>query len=273
MDALQQFAEAVRAPGERFSLFRAALLIAASEYPELDLARWEGLRDAWRAEAGQRSAREKAVMGRLAAFHDYFFGSLGFHGNEEDYGDPANSFVNDVMERRTGLPITLSLVYTEVAAGAGLDGRGVGFPSHFIVKVMDGESEVFVDPFHRGAILEREALIEALRSSTAGRLGSYEAYLAGVTGRQVLQRMLYNLKSVYLSREDWARALRTVSFLQALAPWDLDEVRDRGLILARLDPGDEAADCLERYLEHRAAAGDASRVRGALERLRRGQEQ
>jgi regulator of sirC expression with transglutaminase-like and TPR domain len=269
MDTLQHFGEAVRAPGERFNLFRAALLIAASEYPGLDLDQWEGLRDAWRREAGQGTPSSGSVLERLAAFHDYFFGSLAFHGNEEDYGDPKNSFLNDVMERRRGLPITLSLLYTELAPGAGLEAKGVGFPSHFLVKVVDGDGELFVDPFHRGALIEREALLDSLRAATGERLGSYDAYLAGVTGRQVLQRMLYNLKSVYLSREDWERALRTISFLQALAPWDLDEVRDRGLTLARLGRVQEAEESLERYLEHRAGAGDSSRVRAALDRLRK----
>jgi regulator of sirC expression with transglutaminase-like and TPR domain len=267
MDALQQFTEVVRAPGDRFSLFRAALLIAASEYPDLDMQRWTALRDEWRQEAGRRIDAGGPLSARISAFHEYFFDTLGFRGNEEDYGDPRNSFLNDVMERRTGLPITLSLLYAELASGAAIHARGVGFPSHFLVKVSEGEEELFIDPFHRGASIERKALLEALQSATAGRLGSYEAYLAGVTGRQILQRMLFNLKSVYLPREDWERALRTIDFLQALAPWDLDEVRDRGLTLARLGRDAEAADCLKRYLDYRGAASDSSRVRAALDRL------
>ena len=118
MDALQEFSTLVRAPEGRFDLFRGALLIAASEYPGLSLAEWEGLRDSWRAEAAAQAPTGTAVRERLAAFHDYFFDTLAFHGNEENYSDPRNSFLNDVMERRTGLPITLSLLYTDIARSA-----------------------------------------------------------------------------------------------------------------------------------------------------------
>lgn len=267
---LEDFAAEVRQPDAEVRLDRAALLIAAGEYPDLALdaaiARLDEL-----AEGVMRLASPGAAARDVAAaIRQHLFAHLGFHGNAQEYYDPRNSYLNDVLTRRTGIPITLAAVWLEVARRLGLDGAGVSYPRHFLVKYRDGDEERVVDPFHEGA----ESALADLRDhlvregATAERVAEY--YLAAVTRRQMLTRMLTNLKLVYSHARDDRRALRVQEYLLALTPWSFEDMRDRGVLRARTGDVEGGIADLETYLHHNDAADDAASVRRFLQRLRGG---
>ena len=167
----------------------------------------------------------------------FLFEEEGFRGNTEDYYDPRNSFLNDVLDRRLGIPITLSVVYVAVAARAGLDAAGVGLPGHFVVRAERRGRHRLLDPFHGGTLLDRaacEALVARMRPG-GGPLDP--RWLAPVTTHQIFVRMLSNLKAVYSALGDWARALAAVERILLLVPDALEELRDRGTLHARLGQG------------------------------------
>src|SRR5262249_8416488 len=152
----------------------------------------------------------------------------GFRANRTNYYDPRNSFLNDVLERKKGIPITLSVVYLEVARRAGLELRGVGFPGHFLVKCAEGEEEIVIDPFDKGEVRTVEDLQMLLDGLYGGKVALRPEFLAPVTHRQIVQRMLNNLKGIYLSEENLLKALSAAERLVILQPSSAPEIRDRG---------------------------------------------
>lgn len=261
------FAEAVTGPD--FDLARAALTIAQAEYPELDVTgHLEQLRRLADRVADAAGAEDGAYR-RLACVDYVLFRQEGFKGNEDDYYDPENSFLNRVMERRRGIPITLSVLYMEVARRAGLDAQGVGFPGHFLVKTVCEDQEVFVDPFHGASILSPSDLQGLLDKLYGGRLEVQPEFLSAVSKRQIVQRMLNNIKLIYSNRQDLKRCLRTVEHLVILNPDDADQVRDRGLLRLRLEDSAGALADFERCLELAPDAASAQTVREQIERIRR----
>jgi regulator of sirC expression with transglutaminase-like and TPR domain len=248
-------------------LAEAALALAEEEYPRLDTARYLAQLDALAAAALSRAgARDAASM--LRALRATLFGEDGFRGNDEAYYDPRNSFLNEVLERRLGIPISLSIVYIEVAARAGFPVRGVSFPGHFLVKhVSPGGREVFVDPYRGGELLSAEDCAARHRARTHGRELDPRA-LEAAPAPQILARMLHNLKRIYVDRRDDPRALWVVDRLLLLRPGDPIERRDRGLVEARLGGATAAAADLEAYLEAVPGADDADEVRGMVAQLR-----
>jgi regulator of sirC expression with transglutaminase-like and TPR domain len=203
----------------------------------------------------------------------YLGGERGFRGNAEDYYDPRNSCLNAVLDRRLGLPITLSVVYLEVGWRLGLPLAGVGLPGHFVIKHAGAgpEPEVMVDPFEGGVVLSEADCAERLRR-VHGRPIPLEAhYLAAVTRKQILARMLTNLKHIYLgpAARDYGRALDTIEHLLLLSPWALDEIRDRGLVQWQLGHTEAAIVDLETYLEYAGDAADAPLIQQRLASLRR----
>lgn len=261
------FAEAVSGP--EMDLARVALTIALPEYPELDvrqyLTRLEGMAESVSEAAGDAEDPYR----RLACVDYVLFKQQGFKGNGDDYYDPENSFLNRVMARKTGIPITLSVLYMEVARRVGLEVRGVGFPGHFMVKtVCDGE-EIFVDPFHGGSILSPPDLQGLLDKLYGGRLEVQPEYLRAVSNSQIVQRMLNNIKLIYANRQDPKRCLRVVEQLVILNPDDPEQVRDRGLLRLRLEDGAGALTDLERFLELAPDSGSAATVRDQIERIRK----
>jgi regulator of sirC expression with transglutaminase-like and TPR domain len=188
--------------------------------------------------------------------------------NEADYGDPRNSFLNEVLARRVGLPITLSVLYMEVGRRAGLELQGVGFPGHFLAKyVSPGGVEVFVDAFHGGEMLSGDECVARYRARTGGR-DLDRRHLAAVAPRQILARMLHNLKRTYLERKDDVRAWWVLDRILLLTPGQLEAMRDRGLACARLGVPGAAERDLESYLARSGSAADAAEVRRVLAALR-----
>jgi regulator of sirC expression with transglutaminase-like and TPR domain len=221
---LTLFAHLVRRPEGELDLGQAALLIAEAEYPGLDVARWVGELDLLGSETRRRisghSLDGEAALRKLLAF---LYDELGFRGNAEDYYDPRNSFLNEVLARRTGIPITLGLVVLEVARRAEIPARGVSFPGHFLVR---GAHSRFIDPFE-GRILDGAGL-KALHLRTTGEEGDPDPrLLEPATKTQILVRLLNNLRGIYTARGDEARLRAVIDRLEVLAPEDAPTSRFR----------------------------------------------
>jgi regulator of sirC expression with transglutaminase-like and TPR domain len=254
----REFTALVARPDSAVDLARASLLIACEEYPELDvpgyLEKLDRMGSAVRAHIGPGASPAAAV----AALNGYLFDDEGFRGNTDEYYDPRNSFLNDVLDRRTGIPITLSMVYMEVARRAGLRVEGVGLPGHFIVKLLAPEGEWLIDPFHEGALLSDKDCQQRLDRIFGGRV-RLEARLVATCGRkQMLARMLRNLKVIYGKQEDWPRALRVLDLLLRIDPGSAEDLRDRGIAYASLDCYGLAVRDLDAYLA-RAPRGPETR--------------
>jgi len=267
-DALQLFATEVQRADAELDLGRAALLIAKDAYPNLDmempLTLLDELGAGLRAQiADSRDEQQIAYAIRRRLFHD-----LEFRVNEGDFYDPRNSFLNDVLIRRRGIPISLSVVFIEVARRVGLVAEGVSFPQRFLVKYRAGGQEWIVDPTLFGEEFSGEHFRAHLATSSAAPAHLVDYHLAAATKRQVLTRMLANLKAIYTEREDDARLLRIQEFRLAITPWAFDEIRDRGILRARTGDFPGALSDLDIYLANAGPAEDLPRVRDLVERLR-----
>jgi regulator of sirC expression with transglutaminase-like and TPR domain len=250
------------------ALAEGALWIAAEAYPDLDVPHWLGRLEALGRRAAERVTPDMAVDPAASAISRFLFDEEGFQGNAADYYDPRNSFLNDVLDRRLGIPISLSVVYVAVASQAGLEAAGVGLPGHFVVRVDRGGHHRLLDPFHGGRLLDRTAC-EALVADLRPGAGSLDPrWLAPVSTRQILVRMLNNLKGVYTTLGDWKRALAASERILLLVPDALEELRDRGLLHARVGQTGAAVRDWEAYLQRAPQARDAAVVRDRLRALR-----
>jgi regulator of sirC expression with transglutaminase-like and TPR domain len=264
--ARSRFAKEVLQPEEAIDLARAALLVGAEEEPRrCDVGRCLARLD----ELG-REARERAATwggSRVAALNRYLFEEQGFVGNEADYYDPRNSMLHQVLGRHKGIPITLSVVYIEVGRRAGLRVEGVGLPGHFIVRAWEDEgSGVLVDPFN-GRMTDDDECRKRLDVIYEGELTLSDEYLRPVGTRSILARMLGNLKAVYVQAQLFRRALAAVERILLLTPHDLDERRDRGMLLAQLNRTPEAVAETQSYLNLAPDAPDAEVVREQLKKM------
>ena len=255
---------ALLACGEAFDVVEAALVVAAEEYATLDVARERRKIESIGLEAARRADRLQNPFARLDAVRAYLFEELGFRGNLEHYDDPRNSFLNDVLARRTGIPLSLSLIFVEAARHAGFEACGIGLPGHFVARVERGDRRILVDPFNGGQVITEEDCRQLVARSTGRATLFRSELLVPATPRAMVARMLVNLKRIFLNQEDYARALGAVERLLMVAPEDPREVRDRGFLLAHLGrPGAAVAD-LENYLAVAPGAPDADAVRGRL---------
>ncbi|GAC1337443.1 MAG: SirB1 family protein [Myxococcales bacterium] len=253
---------------EPVDLARAALAIAREEYPYLD----EGLYLRRLDELGVQArsgipagASPERRMGRLNSF---LFHELGFSGNRADYNDPRNSFLNEVLDRRTGIPITLSVVYLEVGRRCGLDVEGIGFPGHFLCRVALGEHELIVDPFHRGQLVALDEIKRRFRAAVGEAAPFDVRVLRAARPRDILVRMLQNLKSVYQQKGDGPRALSAVDRVLLLAPENVRSLRERADLREQLGGPAAAALDLEKVIALEPGAVDVDELRGRVRRLR-----
>lgn len=272
-DTAQQFTALLRRREEELPLDHAAALIARGvAYPNLDVAAVLRQLDRLADSVRSRLPGRRNPQATIALLNRYLFTELGFHGNIDDYYDPCNSFLNDVLSRRTGIPIALSLVYLEIARRLNFPLTGVGLPGHFIVKYAGGgalANDLYIDPFHRGAQLTLEQLRQRVQASFGGVLPFQDHYLGAVTKKQILTRLLTNLKAFYLRHNDAARALAVVEYLLLIAPWNLEERRDRGVLTMHLGDISRALDDLQTYEQFATDATDVAAVRGYITALRR----
>lgn len=258
---LDYFAALV-AEDDGFALLEAAASIAQDEYPALDVQGVLSQVDELGERLRRRVPSDAAPLFRLRFLNRFFFHELGFAGNVNDYYDPRNSYLHCVLETRRGIPITLALLYMEMAAQVGLVAKGISFPGHFLVKLRMARGEVVIDPVN-GHSLSREELDERLQPyrRQRGLVGEFEAplglFLQAASPREVVARMLRNLKEIHRSAEDWPRLLKVQHRLVALLPEAWEEVRDRGLVQAELEAFDDAVADLQAYLQHCPDAPDA----------------
>jgi regulator of sirC expression with transglutaminase-like and TPR domain len=255
-------------PDPDVGLAEAALLIAAQEYEGLDVrgyqVRLDEMGRGLRARLEDEQRPERAVM----ALNHYLFQELGFRGNTEQYYDARNSYLNEVLDRRTGIPITLSLVYIEVARRGGLAVEGVGLPGHFVVRVQTPARGLLVDPFHGGTLLSEKDCQQRLDRIFSGKVKLEPKMLRPCGNKDMIERVLRNLKAIHLRDEDKLRALRVVDLLVALQPTSAEDLRDRGVLYASLDCYGVAARDIECYLALAPRAKDAEELAARLSQLK-----
>lgn len=257
-------------PDEAIDLAQASLLIAREEYPELQVSRYLDLLDQMAAEVRGRMRGGEGATSRIAHLNRYLFEEQGFRGNIEAYYDPKNSFLNDVLDRRMGIPISLSTVYIEIGRRVGCPLGGVAFPGHFLVRYLGTEAPagILIDPFHRGLILTPEECRRRLIERFGGRVEFSPRLLRRARNREILERMLNNLKAIYERDHDYHRALRAQQALVFLHPGAPEALRDRGLLYYRTGCLGEAVRDLDAYLKAAPLAPDAGEMRGHLDKLK-----
>jgi regulator of sirC expression with transglutaminase-like and TPR domain len=263
-----RFERAIQGPDAEVELARAALLVAAEEYPQLPVDAYLHRLDVLAERTRDRLGGETAPTVVLQSLLRVVFEEEGLRGNAEAYYDPRNSFLNDVLDRRRGIPLTLSIVVLEVGWRLGLPLHGVNFPGHFLVAYEGESGDFLIDAFDRGAIRFRDEGQALLDRVYGGGVRLREAFFQRAGRREILARLLSNLKGIYLNARDDRRALHAIERLLLVSPEVADEVRDRGLLLARAGRVGEAIDDLERYLALAPGAPDLPRVQGLLRDLR-----
>jgi regulator of sirC expression with transglutaminase-like and TPR domain len=265
-EARRRFAELVARPDAAIDLAHAALLVAAEERPATDVEHYRGRL----LEMGLRARERVAAAGGrpVAALNSFFFEELGFAGNESDYYDPCNSLLPSVIDTRRGIPITLAVVYMELGRRAGITVEGVGLPGHFLVRARAETSETrLVDLFNR-RLVDRDDCQQLLDGLFSGQVPLSEEHLRAATPREIVARILRNLKAVYAQAGRHRRALAAAERVLLVEPAAHDERRDRGLFLAQMGRHAEAVRETEAYLRLAPDAPDAEQVREQLRKMR-----
>ena len=259
------FTELVRKPDEDFELDRAALYLAGEEYPEIDVTADLAQLDAFAAQVSQRVTYEAAPADVARAVAGYLFDELGFHGNSGQYYSPENSFLNRVLETRTGIPITLSLLFLEVARRLGLRCSGVGLPGHFIVGLDDtGE---YLDPFNAGATLSVEDCRALVDRMSAGSLEWTDQFLAPYSKRDILFRILNNLKAVYMQGREYAKAVGVIQRMTVISPGVPSLYQEQAWCHVEQQEYRLAIATLEAYLKEAGEPADSRQVKDQIKGL------
>jgi regulator of sirC expression with transglutaminase-like and TPR domain len=266
----KKFEETVMLDDEQINLAEAALLIAAEEYPSLDISLYLEKIDRIGDLVRERASQAHNSLDILSAINATLFDGLGFRGNVVNYYDPRNSFLNEVIDRHTGIPITLTVLYMEVARRVGLHVEGVGMPGHFIAKLATDDGELFIDTFNGGRLFGEVGCADLLSEMSGGTLQLKPEHLAAVTKKQILERMLSNLMGVYAA-SDHRRALAAIERILLIKPDSPPHIRDRGLLLATLGRTTGAITELERYLMLAPDSPDADSIREQIKTIRQSQ--
>jgi regulator of sirC expression with transglutaminase-like and TPR domain len=266
----RRFAELVRHRDHDVPLAEAALEIARPEYPALDVPAYlavidELARDAASADPGPGAP----LRARLRALNDLLFGREGYAGDRRREDDPRNSYLHEVIDRRLGLPVTLSVLYLEVGRRLGLPLAGIGMPAHFLVGATGEDRGLYVDPFEGGAFLDEAGCAARLREASDGRLDMQPEFLTPTPTRRIIDRILHNLKSTYVRGAEYRKARGVVELILVLRPAAAEEIRDRGILSYQSLLFEQAVEDLERYLTMAPKAADATAIRGQVESLRR----
>jgi regulator of sirC expression with transglutaminase-like and TPR domain len=260
----ERFMKIVSGPDESINLAEAALVIASEEYVDLDIAAYLA-RIADMATALKRRLRpDISAADTIIALNRYLYEEQGYAGNTESFYDPRNSFLNDVLDRRRGIPITLALVYIEVGRRIGLPLFGISFPAHFLVKCVLREGTVVLDPYARGVSLGFDDLMQRLKGLQPGTEPSKSALaamLVAASNKEILVRMLRNLKAIYMHRRQWQKALTATDRIIDVAPDAADDYRDRGMLYLNLECFRAALFDLQSYLKMMPDGRDAESVR------------
>ena len=254
-------------PDHKISLAEAALQIALDEYPELDISHYKKLLKGWSDSMNAKFSRNR-TRNQLEEINQWLFNEMNFTGNIENYYDPRNCFLNDVMDRRTGIPITLSVIYLEMAWASGLTAAGVGFPGHFLVRVIDDARPIYVDPFHQGNIMTAEECAEFLNEITEGELEFDKKFLSAVNKKEIILRMLRNLKRIYLENNNFPKLIQILDHLIEITAGEPEEIRDRGIIYYQMKAFKNALNDFETFLSMSPDSEDAEVIQQYLQVLR-----
>jgi len=272
MTALEPFAALLECDDDRIDLTRACLLIAEDAYPGLDVENYVREVERLALRLRGRLSRTAGAEEKVVALNQYLFGDLGYSGNAADYYDPRNSYLNEVMDRRTGIPITLSVLYMELGRKIGLPLEGVSFPGHFLVRVRMRGGMLVLDPFSGGEPQAEQDLRERLkrvipRDATGGipvRELPLDQFLEPATKRQILARLLRNLKGIYRQAEKPARMLEVLNRALVVSPHSTSDLRDRGVVYQQLECYRAALKDLTEYAAREPDAVDIDDVRAKV---------
>ena len=266
---LEHFAEIVSR--DQFNLSEASLMLAQDIYPDLDIPEYLSKLDGIAVAIKKRLAGDAFSEQRVIALNYYLFNEMRFSGNIDEYYDPRNSYLNEVIERRTGIPITLSILYLEVGKRLGLALKGVSFPGHFLVKLSVKRGQLVLDPFTGGEAQSeadlRQRLAQVLPSEKAEQ-AQLDQYLEPATPRQIIARVLRNLKNIYMQSGKLDQALAVMQRMLLVMPESAEELRDRGLLYQKLECFRPALSDLQNYLRRRPEAPDAAEIHGKIVELK-----
>ena len=255
-------------PEQEIDLGAAALTVARLEYPKLNVARYVAKLDHFSASAAERLAVGAAPLQLIQALNAFLFEEEGFQGDSADYYDTRNSCLNEVMDRRQGIPITLSVVYLEIARRLSLPFFGVGLPGHFVVKYDDGDQVHFVDPFGGGTIVGRDGCRKLVAAVLNGRRNLRDGDFAAVEKRYVIERMLNNLRGIHLHSCQYRKAIGALDLMITLSADAADRFKERGMLYYQMRDFPRARQDLEHYLSLRPDAADAQEVEKQIAGLR-----
>ncbi len=247
---------------DHIDLLHAALTIARTAYPDLDIGNYVIRMEALASKVRSHLSPEASAIETVNTLNFVLFREMNFRGNREDYYDPRNSFLNDVIERRLGIPITLSVLYMEVARRVGLPLVGVGMPGHFLLKVYEAEGQqILIDPFNNGSMLNANECEQRMEEIYAGEVRFKPEYLLPVSRRQILTRMLNNLRHIYMTARQFKKTLAIVDLVLAIYPRSPEDVKQRAML--RFSVGHLAGSLrdIEQYLKMNPEASDAEEVK------------
>ena len=265
---IPKFADIASQDDESIDLATAALVIAADEYPGLDLELYLDKLEQIASEARNTATALTDPSDIILAINSVLFLEYGYHGNKQSYYDPRNSYLNQVIDRRTGIPITLSIIYMAVADRIGFRIIGVGMPGHFLVKHAGPSGEIYIDPFNRGRLMDAAGCAKLVEDISGAKLELRPEHLSAVSKKQILTRMLANLVGIYSEGKDYARATRAVDYILMIDASQPTYVRDRGLLLAASGRKRESIESLERYLKRSPDAPDAPQIKERIKGMR-----
>jgi regulator of sirC expression with transglutaminase-like and TPR domain len=266
-----RFTRLVSRSEDEITLAEAALLIAAEEYPRLEIGLYLEKLENLAQHTSFRIKDATNVMEIIEAINRTLFDELGFQGNRENYYDPRNSYLNEVIDRRLGIPITLSVVYLEIARMLHLPMQGIGLPGHFILGFPGDSENIYVDVFNGGRLLTENACADLVAGMSGGKLKFTPNHLAPVTKKQILTRMLSNLLNIYVGSQDFRRAIAAIERILLIIPDSLAHIRDYGLLLGQSSQFNAAIEQLERYRKLAPTADDADEINEYLKTIRKEQ--
>lgn len=256
-----------RMDDDALPLLGTALLIARDEYPELQPAHYDAMVQGYVDAVRDEVQKQDEVPARMAIINRFVFDELGFGGNNDAYSDPRNSYLNDVFDRRLGIPISLAVVQMEIARRLDVPLDGISFPGHFLVRLPVDDGILVMDPYNKGRSLSADELRDRVSVHCGGQSpddAELLHILAPATHRTILLRMLRNLKALYVDKNDWERVARSTDRLLKIAPGLGEEVRDRGLAYLKLGHIAGARDDLTRYLQVQPEAPDVEAIHSLL---------
>ncbi len=249
--------------------FEASLMLARYSDPGLDMDRYLHLLHAWSIELGNTISSHDEVQSKIAKLNQFLFKEKGFHVDHDDFYNPANSMMHLVIERRTGIPVTMSALYTALGQKVGINLQGISFPGHFLVKAPVEEGIFVLDPYHRGASLSEDQLAQLLKhADPKANEDSMLKYLESASIEETVMRMMRSLKTVYFRQKNHEQTLDILNIMLAMDPELVDERRERGLMLRELQCQNSALADLEHYIKHRPNCDEATKLRVIIKNLR-----